>query len=271
MLNICVKGASGRMGAGIVKEIAADNDVNLSGAVEYAGNENIGKDIGEVIVAGVLGINIVDSLETVIEACDVIIDFTNPESTMETLDIAKKYTKAVVIGTTGLSETEIDKIKQASTEMPCLFAPNMSVGMNFLFKIVGEAAKSLGEDFDIEIVEAHHRFKKDAPSGTALKLAEVIANATGRTIAEDVVNGRSGMVGERTKKEIGMHAVRAGDIVGDHTVIYGTLGERVEITHKAHSRNTFVKGSVRAAKFIVGKENGMYNMLDVLNTLGVGR
>ncbi len=156
-------------------------------------------------------------------------------------------------------------IRQSGDDMACLFAPNMSVGVNLLFKIVGEVAKTLGSDYDIEIIESHHRFKKDAPSGTAIGLAEVIAEATDRVISQDVVHGREGIVGERTTKEIGMHAIRGGDIVGEHTVMYATLGERIEIAHKAQSRDTFVQGAVRAAVFLKEKECGFFSMIDCLN------
>ena len=171
---------------------------------------------------------------------------------------------AVVTGTTGLTDEQKAEIEKAAEKIPVLFAPNMSVGVNLLFKLVGEVAAALGDAYDIEIIETHHRFKKDAPSGTALRLAEKIAEATGRDIAKDIVHGREGAVGERTEREIGMHAVRGGDIVGDHIVLYSTLGERVELTHRAHTRDTFVRGALRAARFLVGKPAGMYDMRDVL-------
>jgi 4-hydroxy-tetrahydrodipicolinate reductase len=264
MIKICVLGALGRMGSGIVKEVVKDENTILAAVVEDKSCPKIGQEIGSLLGIDKLDVNLSGSLEDVIENVDVVIDFTAAEALENNLDIVKKYNKKIVIGTTGLSLEQKQSIKQSGNEIACLFSPNMSVGVNLLFKIVGEAAKILGDDFDIEIIEAHHRFKKDAPSGTALKLAEVIADSLGRNVNEDCVHGREGIVGERTKKEIGMHAVRAGDIVGEHTVMYGGIGEKVEISHKAQSRETFMKGAVRAAKFLADKDKGFFDMLDVL-------
>ncbi|MBU0650847.1 4-hydroxy-tetrahydrodipicolinate reductase [bacterium] len=264
MNRICVIGALGRMGSGIVKEIINDKAVELGAVIEIDSCGKIGQDIGECLGLGKVGVVLSDKLEKVVNDFDIIIDFTSPESTMKNLEFVVKNNKKIVIGTTGLNDEQKEKVKKAGDKIACLFSSNMSVGVNLLFKIVGEVAKALGEDYDIEIVEAHHRFKKDSPSGTALSLAESIAKALGRNLEKDAVYGRHGMVGERGRKEIGIHAVRAGDIVGEHTVIYGNLGERVEISHKAQSRQTFVMGAVRAAKFLVSRGKGFYTMQDVL-------
>ena len=193
-----------------------------------------------------------------------MIDFSLPAGTMRRLDTCVEREIPMVIGTTGLDDHQTGKVRAASKIIPIVFAPNMSIGVNLLFSIVGSVARALGEDYDVEIVETHHRFKKDAPSGTALKLAEAIAEATGRDLKKDARYGRRGAVGERASSEIGIHAVRGGDVVGEHTVTFATLGERVELTHKAGSRETFARGALRAAKFLLTQKPALYSMLDVL-------
>jgi 4-hydroxy-tetrahydrodipicolinate reductase len=195
---------------------------------------------------------------------DVIINFTNPKTSIESLEFAKETGSAIVIGTTGLSPEQIGKVNELSKSIRCIFTPNMSVGMNVMFRIVQEVAQVLGSEYDIEIFEAHHRLKKDSPSGTAVKLGELIASSIGRDFSKVGVYGRKGMVGERTKEEIGMQVIRAGDIVGDHTVLFGGIGERLEIIHRAHSRDNFARGAVRAALWLVNQPNGLYDMQDVL-------
>jgi 4-hydroxy-tetrahydrodipicolinate reductase len=195
---------------------------------------------------------------------DVIINFTNPKTSIESLEFAKETGSAIVIGTTGLSPEQIEGVKDLSKSVRCVFSPNFSVGMNVMFKIVQEIAQVLGPEYDIEIFEAHHRLKKDSPSGTAVKLGELIAKAIGRDFGKVGVYGRKGMVGERTKEEIGMQVVRAGDIVGDHTVLFGGIGERLEIVHRAHSRDNLARGAVKAALWVVNQPNGLYDMQDVL-------
>ena len=195
---------------------------------------------------------------------DVLINFTNPKTSLESLKFAKETGSAVVIGTTGLSSEQMEEVRDLAKSVRCVFSPNMSVGMNVMFKIVQEVAQVLGPEYDIEIFEAHHHLKKDSPSGTAVKLGELIAKAIGRDFDKVGVYGRKGIVGERTKEEIGMQVVRAGDIVGEHTVLFGGIGERLEIIHRAHSRDNFARGAVRAALWVVNQPNGLYDMQDVL-------
>jgi len=195
---------------------------------------------------------------------DVLIDFTEPKATLANLAQCAVKGKAMVSGTTGLSEIERNELKSFGEVMPLVFASNMSVGVNLCFKLLAEAAKALGEDYDVEIIEAHHHHKVDSPSGTALSMGEVVADALGRDLRQCAVYGREGQIGARTKEEIGFVTIRAGDVVGDHTVLFATEGERIEITHKASSRMTFAKGAVRAAGWLAGKENGLYDMPDVL-------
>jgi len=263
MIRVAINGAAGRMGRRLVALASAEDGMQVVAALEQAGHPDLGRDAGELAGCGHIGVTLSSEWRA---AADVLIDFSTPGGTMLCLAQAVERGVAVVIGTTGLDEQQKQQITEAGKKVGVLLAPNMSVGVNLLFRLVGEVAAALGEDYDIEIGEAHHRFKKDAPSGTALRLAENICAATGREIAEDLVHGRQGLVGERRKKEIGMHAVRAGDIVGEHTVIFSTLGERLELTHRAHTRDTFARGALRAARFLAGREAGMYGMGDVLST-----
>ena len=207
---------------------------------------------------------VTDNLEAVIADVDVVIDFTGVVSTLHHASIIGAEKKSVVIGTTGLSSAEIDELTGKLTGTRCVFAPNMSIGVNLMFKAVDMVAQVLGSDFDIEVIESHHRLKKDAPSGTAVRLAEVLADAVKRDLDQVGVYGRQGMVGERSREEIGIHAVRGGDIVGEHTVLFAGQGERFEITHRAHSRDTFARGAVKAALWVVNQQPGMYSMQDVL-------
>ncbi len=264
MVKVIVNGAAGRMGARIIALIQEIDGVNLSGAVERRGQQSVGRDAGEVSGWGRIGIAISDDLSKIIDNTDAIIDFTIPKSTLESLKIAADKKKAAVIGTTGFSKDEMEEIKNLTKNIPCVLSPNMSVGVNLMFKTIADIARILDDDYDIEIVEAHHRFKKDAPSGTAMKMAEVIAEALNRNLNEVAVYERHGMIGERKKKEIGIQTVRAGDIVGEHTVIFGGMGERLEVTHKAHTRDNFARGAIRAAKWVVKQKPGLYNMMDVL-------
>ena len=265
MIKAIVAGAAGRMGGRIINVISQEDGIELAAAFERADSPAIGKDAGIVAGVGELGVEIADSLDAVIDKGDVIIDFTFHSATVEHARKASEKGRAMVIGTTGFSNEELDEIKKLSANFPCVLAPNMSVGINLLYKLIDMTARVLGEDYDIEIVEAHHRLKKDAPSGTALQLARVAAKARGKELEEVAVYERHGLIGERPKGQIGIQTVRAGDIVGEHTVLFGGIGERIEIVHKASSRDTFAKGAVRAAKWIVGKPNGFYSMQDVLN------
>ncbi|NTU42895.1 MAG: 4-hydroxy-tetrahydrodipicolinate reductase [Nitrospirales bacterium] len=264
MIKLAVTGATGRMGSRITALSREYQGLTFTGALERKGHADLGKDIGTLVGAGEMSVMLTDSLEDVIGACDVMIDFTSTHATLHHLELAAKNKKAMVIGTTGFSKEEMESVRALSTEIPVVMAPNMSVGVNLLLKVLQDVARVLGDDYDIEIVEAHHRLKKDAPSGTALKMAEVIADAVQRDLDEVGVYSRHGLIGERTKKEIGIQTVRAGDIVGDHTVIFGGLGERVEITHKASSRDTFARGALKAALWIANRKPGIYDMQDVL-------
>lgn len=264
MIRTIVAGAGGRMGGRIINIINSTDGIELSGAFERPDSDAVGKDAGEVAGAGTLGVVIADSLDKVIDSGDVIIDFTFHEATVRHVEKAAEKGRAMVIGTTGFFSDEYSRIEGLSKDFPCILAPNMSVGVNLLYKLLETAAHVLGDDYDVEIVEAHHRMKKDAPSGTALQLGRVVAKALGRDFDKVAVFERHGFIGERSREEIGIQTIRAGDIVGEHTVLFGGIGERVEITHKASSRDTFAKGAVRAALWITDKPAGLYNMQDVL-------
>jgi len=265
MIQIGVAGAAGKMGSRISALCREYDGLQLAGAFERAGHREIGKDIGTIVGIGETGVILQESMEKVMDAVDIIIDFTSIESTMKNLEISAQKGKAMVIGTTGLSKDNLKEMEPFLKEIPCVMASNMSLGVNLLLKVLQDVARVLGDDYDIEIVEAHHRLKKDAPSGTALKMAQVIADAVNRNLDEVGVYARHGIIGQRTKKEIGIQTVRAGDIVGEHTVLFGGLGERIEITHKASSRDTFARGALKAALWLAGKPAGLYDMQDVLN------
>ena len=264
MTKIIVTGATGRMGSRITALSKDCQGLKLIGAIERSGHEFIGKDIGQIVGIGETGVSLTDSLESAIDSCDVIIEFTSTGTTFQHLEIAAAKKKAMVIGTTGFSKGELETVKGMCSGIPVVLAPNMSVGVNLLLKVLQDIARVLGDEYDIEIVEAHHRLKRDAPSGTALKMAQVIAEAVNRDLEEVGVYARKGLIGERTKKEIGIQTVRAGDIVGEHTVMFGGLGERIEITHKASSRDTFARGALKAAQWVANQAPGLYDMQDVL-------
>jgi len=264
MIYATVTGAAGRMGRAIINALAANPAIELSGALERQDSTFIGRDAGELAGAGRAGVEITAVLETAVEQADVIIDFSVPEAAIRGLEAAVERGKGMVLGTTGFSQSQREEIKELSKKANVVMAPNMSVGVNLLFKLVHDAARLVGDDYDIEIVEAHHRYKKDAPSGTALRLAELAASALGRDLDKVAVYERKGIVGERRSEEIGIQCVRAGDIVGDHTVIFAGPGERIELVHRASSRDTFAIGAVRAAVWVADKPNGLYDMQDVL-------
>ena len=261
-IKAIVIGAVGRVGNRVIHVINETRSIGLYRAIERPDHPSIGKDIGDVIGLGKMNIQLEGNLRK--DGGDVIINFTNPEASIESLEFAKEMGSAIVIGTTGLSPGQIERVQHLSRSVRCVFSPNLSVGMNVMFKIVQEIAQVLGPEYDIEIFEAHHRLKKDSPSGTAVKLGELIAKAIGRDFGKVGVYGRKGMVGERTKEEIGMQVVRAGDIVGDHTVLFGGIGERLEVVHRAQSRDNFARGAVRAALWVINQPNGLYDMQDVL-------
>jgi 4-hydroxy-tetrahydrodipicolinate reductase len=264
MINAVVAGAAGRMGKRIIHMIALNADITLSGAFEISGHQTVGVDAGQAAGVGDLGVAIKGTLEEAASDGDVLIDFTTPEATMENIKSAASRGMAAVVGTTGLKPDMLEEIKAISKKIGCVFAPNMSVGVNVMFKIAGEMAKILGGDYDMEILEVHHRFKKDAPSGTAVRLAQILADATKRDLEKVGVYERRGMIGERTDEEIGIQTWRAGDITGEHTVMFGGIGERLELTHRAHNRDNFARGAVRAAQWVVDQSAGLYDMQDVL-------
>lgn len=252
------------MGRALVEACHQADGVRLGAAIERAGSPNLGLDAGELAGVGSIGVRIVDDVAKVVSDFDVLIDFTVPEATLAHVAVCSKHGKSMVIGTTGFSDGQKTEIKQAARKIPIVLAPNMSVGVNLCFKLIELAAQVLGDTADIEIIEAHHRHKIDAPSGTALRMGEVIAKTLGRDLAKDAVFGREGRTGARDPKQIGFATVRAGDIVGEHTVMFADVGERVEIVHKASSRMTFAKGAVRAAQWLAKEPAGMYDMQDVL-------
>lgn len=262
-IAVCVAGASGRMGRTLIEAVNQAPAMRLAAALEQAGNAHIGRDAGELVGAA-LGVNITDQIDAALGVSDVIIDFTRPEGTLAHLAACRARGVKAVVGTTGFSPEQKQKILDASQTVAIMFAPNMSVGVNVCLKLLDLAARVLNEGYDIEIVEAHHRHKVDAPSGTALRMGEVVAQALGRDLAQCAVYGREGVTGERNANTIGFATMRGGDIVGDHTVMFAGIGERVEITHKASSRMTFAQGALRAARFLMGKTNGLYDMQDVL-------
>lgn len=264
MIDVIVAGASGRMGQRVGYMVSEHPGLHYAAAFEAAGSPAIGRDPGELSGWGRAGIAIAEGLEAVIDQGDVLIDFTFHKATMEFARLAARHKRAMVIGTTGLTPENLTELAELSRHFPCVQSPNMAVGVNVLFKLAARTAAILGDDYDIEIVEAHHNKKKDAPSGTALKLAEMAASGVNRDLAEVGVYERHGMIGERTKKEIGIQTIRGGDIVGEHTIYFAGPGERIEIIHRAHSRDNFAKGAATAAAWVVGQKPGLYSMFDVL-------
>ena len=263
-INVTVTGAAGRMGKRLVALVSESSRLRLAGATEAPGHPALGKDTGEVAGCGPLGIALTDDLAQTLAQSDVVIDFTAPSATLHHLAQAVEHKRAMVIGTTGLSPDEMDQLRRHAASIPCVQAPNMSVGITVLLQIIGKVAQALGDDYDLEIIDTHHNKKKDAPSGTALKLGDVLAAAKGWDLEDAGVYARHGLVGERTNNEIGIQSVRAGDIVGDHTVLYAGPGERIEITHRAHNRDPFAHGALRAAEWVVNQPPGLYGMADVL-------
>lgn len=261
-IKLIVIGAAGRMGRRILSLAAETGQFDIVAAIDKQGHPDIGKAVSHESASGPIEIVLTGTYPSA--AGDVAIDFSQPEAVDETIDFCIKNRVALVSGTTGLSEQQRDKMKAASGKIPVIYGTNMSVGMNVLFALVGKAAAMLGDEYDIEIVEQHHRFKKDAPSGSALTLAENICRATGRDFPDALVHGRSGKDAMRQKGDIGMHAIRAGDITGIHSVIFGTLGETVTLNHTANNRDTFVRGALIAAKWLVGKKPASYSMAEVL-------
>ena len=263
-VKIIVAGAAGRMGRTILGLAHRDPGIQIAGAFEKADNPAIGRDVGELIGTSPLNVPVHPDLRECVQAGNVIIDFTHPDAVSHHLEIALKSKRAMVIGTTGLSHGSVEKIREAGRKIPVVQAPNMSVGVNLLFRLVSLVGGILNDRYDVEIVEEHHRHKKDAPSGTALELARLIAKARKIDFEANVAYGRKGLAGERKRGLIGIHAIRGGDVVGNHQVSFMSEGERIELVHKASSREAFGYGALLAAKFVAKKKIGFYNMQQVL-------
>jgi 4-hydroxy-tetrahydrodipicolinate reductase len=263
MIKLAIVGAGGRMGQSLIEASASSENLVLTTATERPGSSLLGADAGEVVGMGTLGVPLTEELSPT-DDFDVLIDFTRPEVTLSHLEVCRSMGRRIVIGTTGFSDDERQHIEMAGKEIGIVIAPNMGVGVNLCFKLLDIAAKVLGDEVDIEVIEAHHRNKVDAPSGTALRMGEIVAEALGRDLKDCAVYGREGRTGVRERKTIGFETIRAGDIVGEHTVMFAADGERVEISHKASSRLTFASGALRAAQWLMGKDKGVFDMQDVL-------
>jgi 4-hydroxy-tetrahydrodipicolinate reductase len=261
--QIAVAGASGRMGQMLIQAIDSDADCRLAGALDLADSASMGQDAGAFLGRST-GVAITADLRQGLQNCRYLIDFTRPEGTMQHLKVCRELGVAAVIGTTGFTDAQKADVAEMAKDMAIVMAPNMSVGVNVTLKLLEMAAKALATGYDIEIVEAHHRHKVDAPSGTALKMGEVIAGALGRDLKDCAVYAREGVTGERDPSSIGFATIRGGDIVGDHTVLFAGIGERIEISHKSSSRVTYAQGSLRAVRFLDGRKTGLFDMYDVL-------
>ena len=262
-VRVAVSGAAGRMGRMLVSAIIRADDLRLTGAVDHPEAPEQGADAGELAGVGQRGVPVARNIAEMADF-DVLVDFSIATATLDKLDFCTGNGKALVIGTTGFEESGLDAIRRAAESVPIVMAPNMSVGVNVAFKLIEFAARALGDDVDVEVFEAHHRHKIDAPSGTAVRMGEILARTLDRDIAADAVYGREGITGEREGRTIGFHSLRGGDIVGEHTVTFAGTGERIEITHRAGSRENFAAGAVRAVRFVAGREPGLYGMDDVL-------
>jgi 4-hydroxy-tetrahydrodipicolinate reductase len=262
--KIVITGCCGKMGRRIASIAFKDKDIEITAAVESAGHADIGKNLGTITGAENLFVDITSDLSSAVKGSDVIIDFTTPSATLSNLKVARDEKIPIVIGTTGITDEELKVIDSSSKKIPILFSSNMSIGVNLIFGVAPEAAIALGEDYDIEIVEAHHNMKKDSPSGTAKTLLKKIAEAKGAQVKNIAIYGRMGNSGERPKGQICVHAIRGGNIIGEHTVIFAGSDETIEITHRARSRDVFAKGAIKAAKYIADKSPGLYDMQDVI-------
>jgi 4-hydroxy-tetrahydrodipicolinate reductase len=263
MLRIAIAGSSGRMGRTLIETVLQSPDTELGAALDIHGSPAIGRDAGE-LVGSPCGVKVTDDVAAALKDCNALIDFTRPEGTLGHLAVCRRLGVHAVIGTTGFDAAGKEAIAAAAREIPVVFAPNMSIGVNATLKLIELAAQILREGYDVEVIEAHHRHKVDAPSGTALRMGEVVAKVLGRDLRQCAVYGREGVTGERQASTIGFATVRGGDIVGDHTVLFAGTGERVEITHRSSSRATYAEGALRAARFLAGRKNGLYDMQDVL-------
>lgn len=263
-LRLVIAGSGGRMGRVLVEAVLQSLDLKLHAALEQPGNPVLGRDAGEAVGAP-CGVTISDDIEQAVEGAQAFIDFTRPEGTLKHLEVCRRARVAMVIGTTGFSDAQKERLQDAAQDIGIVFAPNMSIGVNLTFKLTELAAKALAQGFDVEIIEAHHRHKVDAPSGTALHLGEIVARATNRDLKQNAIYGREGVTGERAQSTIGFATIRGGDIVGEHTVLFAGIGERIEITHRATSRATFAQGALRAARFLAHAGPGLYDMQDVVD------
>ena len=264
MIRVIINGACGRMGRLIIRGVSEQADMEIAGAIEFSGHPQIGSDAGVVAGIGEIGVAVTDNLEDVLESADVVIEFSQPEATLQHLREVVNADKAMVIATTGFDSDELATVNELASQIRCVMAPNMSLGVNVMIQALELIAKALGDDYDIEVIEAHHNHKADSPSGTALRLAETVAAALERDLDEVGVYGRHGIVGARPKKQIGIHAVRGGDIAGDHTVLFATEGEQLSVVHRAHSPEAFAKGAIRAAKWVIDAPKGLHDVSEVL-------
>lgn len=264
MVKAIVSGAAGKMGGRIIHTIKQTEGISLAAAFERSEHPAVGLDVGEVVGLGSMGIKVAPDLDSVMDSGDVVVDFSHHEASVKHLRQAAALKRPIVIGTTGFSSAEMETIQELARKTPCVQAPNMSMGVNLMFKVAADMAKTLGDGFDVEIIEAHHHHKKDAPSGTAMKLAQNVAAALQRDLDQVGVYERRGLIGERRPQEIGIQTIRGGDIVGEHTVLFAGVGERLELTHRAHSRDNFARGAVKAALWVVNQPPGLYDMQHVL-------
>ena len=264
MIRVAVAGIAGRMGSRIAQLVMETEGMELSGGFEQPGHPKSGRDLCELVGGPPSGKTVSSGISSVLGVADVVIDFTSASASIEHLRAASDAGKAMVIGSTGFTAETIAQARDFARRVPCVLAPNMSTGVNVLFKVAADMTRLLGDDFDVEVVEIHHRFKKDAPSGTAVKLAEVMAEALNRNLEQAGVYERHGLIGERKQGEIGIQTMRGGDIVGEHTIVFAGMGERLELTHRAHSRDNFARGALRAVQWVVHQAPGLYDMQNVL-------
>ncbi len=264
-MKIIVSGAAGRMGRAILESLYENDELELGAALEKKGHPAIHKDAGDLIGIGPWGVAISEFTKKSLQSGDVIIDFTYPQGTVQLIQDTKSKVKPMVIGTTGFTKDHLKIVESAVKKVPIVLSPNMSVGVNVMFKLIAEATAALGEAYDAEIMEIHHRLKKDAPSGTAIRMGEVVAATRGTTLQQSGRFTRQGNIGAREAGEIGLQSLRAGDVVGEHTMTFAGPGERIELTHRAHNRNNFARGALMAAEWVVDQPPGLYDMMDVLN------
>ena len=264
MIRVVITGVCGRMGRCITRGIAQQPDMQLVGAIQYPSHPQIGSDAGVVAGIGDIGVPITGKLSDVLQSADVVIEFSKPKAALEYLQQVVNTDKAIVIGTTGFNPDELATIKTLSSQIRCVMAPNMSLGVNVILQALELIAKALGDDYNIEVIESHHNHKADSPSGTALRLAETVSTTLGRDLDEVGIYGRHGFVGARPKKQIGIHATRGGDIAGDHTVLFATEGEQLSVVHRAHSPEAYAKGAIRAARWVVNAPKGLSDVSEVL-------